>query len=230
MRRALSVNGQLGRPLWPVPATTMLGAFYAGRPLATRVTVLCLHVDLMGWRMAARLAPGPPALRAGGSWANTLPRCHAPWMTPLPSADSDLLVVLHSFAATAALAAARDAGLVQGRVLLVRGPCAEALDGLRRGDFRRPAAQDGALLFGAACLDLGLDPPHFVPLPAALAARGERPSMDLECDTSSGDLPPARRRQAHTRRLRLIPHHTHRPLRRRGPGPARGGPRRLRPA
>jgi hypothetical protein len=192
MRRALAERGAAGRPLWPVPSTTMLGAFYAGRSLAVRILVISLDVDLLGWRMAARLAPGQPALRVSRSWADTLPWCHSSWMAPLPaSGDPDLLVALHSFAASAALSAAQDAGLVQGRALLFRSPCTESLHGLRCGDFKRPAAQDGALLFGAACLDLGLDPPFFVPRPATPGTPAAEPaqhSPDLQWDTSSTDL------------------------------------------
>ena len=62
MRRALRERCAAGQPLWPTPASTTLGASYAGRESAARVLVISLAADDAGWRMAVR----PPALRLGG--------------------------------------------------------------------------------------------------------------------------------------------------------------------
>ena len=89
-------------------------------------------------------------------------------MAPLPPpGDPGLDVVYHALAAVAAARAAHQEGLLQGRTVLFRSPCPEALNCLQHGDFLRPAVQDAAMLLGAACLDLGL-----APLPAARSARG----------------------------------------------------------
>jgi hypothetical protein len=189
MQRVLRERGAAGQPLWPTPASTMLGAFYAGRTLAAQVLVISLFADDAGWRMAARLQPGAPALRLGRPWQETLEGCWASWMAPLPPpGDPGLDVVRHALAAVAALRAAHLGGLVQGRSILFRGPCPEALRGLQHGDFRRPAVQDAAMLLGAACLELGLPPPLFVPrvLPGAGSASGpDRDPPDVDWDASS---------------------------------------------
>jgi hypothetical protein len=69
MLRVLTERGAAGQPLWPTPASTMLGAFYAGRALAAQVLVISLDADEGGWRMAARLRPGTSALRLGRPWS-----------------------------------------------------------------------------------------------------------------------------------------------------------------
>jgi hypothetical protein len=110
-------------------------------------------------------------------------------MAPLPpSGDPALGVVHHALAAVAAVRAAHQEGLLPGCTILFRSPCPEALNGLQHGDFRRPAVQDAALLLGAACLDLGLPPPLFVPrvLPQAPGVQGpDRASPDIDWDASS---------------------------------------------
>ena len=112
-------------------------------------------------------------------------------MAPLPTAgDSGLGVVYHALAAVAAVQAAQQAGLVLGRTILFRSPCHEALTGLQHGDFRRPAAQDAAMLLGAACLDLGLAPPLFVPriVPGVPPAPGSvlaQPEVDWDASSPS---------------------------------------------
>ena len=192
MQRVLCEQGAAGQPLWPTPASTMLGAFYAGRALAAQVLVISLSADDAGWRMAARLRPGTPVLRLGRPWPETLEGCWADWMAPLPPpGDPGLGIVRHALAAVAALRAAHQGGLVQGRSILFRGPCPEALRGLQLGDFRRPAVQDVAMLLGAACLDLGLSPPLFVPrvLPGVGAAPGpDRAQPDIDWDASAPAL------------------------------------------
>ncbi len=112
MLRALTERGAAGQPLWPTPASTMLGAFYAGRTLAAQVLVISLDADEGGWRMSARLRPGPPALRLGRPWPETLARCWTDWMAPLPPpGDPGLGVVYHALAAVAAVGAAHQEGL-----------------------------------------------------------------------------------------------------------------------
>ena len=189
-RRALQERGTSGQPLWPTPAASALGAFYAGRASAGLVVVISLDADPAGWRMALRARPGHPLARVRATWASTLPGCWASWMAPLPpSGDPDLAVTLHALSAVAALRAAHHLGLVQGRTVLFRGPCPAALVCLARGDPARPAAQDAALLLGAACLDLGLPPPLFVPRPvAAPPALAPGAAADSDWDASSPDL------------------------------------------
>jgi hypothetical protein len=188
MLRALTERDAAGQPLWPTPASTMLGAFYAGRTLAAQVLVISLDADEGGWRMSARPRPGTPALRLGRPWPETLAGCWADWMAPLPPpGDPGLGVVHHALAAVAAVRAAHQEGLLQGRTVLFRSPCPEALNGLQHGEFRRPAVQDAAMLLGAACLDLGLAPPLFVPrvLPGAPSVPGtDRAPPDIDWDAS----------------------------------------------
>jgi hypothetical protein len=112
-------------------------------------------------------------------------------MAPLPSpGDSDRAVTLHALSAVAALREAHrqptpgPPGLVQGRTVLFRGPCSAALDCLSRGDPARPAAQNAALLLGAACLNLGLVPPLFVPRSVPrVRLSAATPDIDWDCST-----------------------------------------------
>ena len=195
MRRALLVRGSSGcrrAASLAHPFDNNAGYLLRQAGLRRECHRHSLDVDLQGWCMAARLAPGPPTLRAGRSWADTLPWCLSDWMAPLPvEGDADRMVACTlspqlspsppNTPPTSSSAASCSSE--------APAPTAtESLHGLRYDDFRRPAAQDGALLLGAACLDLGLDPPLFVPRPApvtALATRPARHGPELEWDTSS---------------------------------------------
>jgi hypothetical protein len=113
-------------------------------------------------------------------------------MAPLPPpCNPGLGVVYHALAAVAAVRAAHQEGLLQGSTALFSCPCPEALNGLQHGDFRRPAVQDATMLLGAACLDLGLAPPLFVPcvLPGAPSAPAPGPdSTPPDIDWASSPL------------------------------------------
>jgi hypothetical protein len=158
----------------------MLGAFYAGLEAAARVLVISLAADEAGWRMAARARPGRPALRLRGLWSDSPCAGWADWISPPPPpGDPDHVIFRHTLAAIVALQATHHDGLVLGRTVLFRSSCPEALLALQHGDFRRPAVQDAAMLFGAGCLDLGLPPPLFVPCPLPGAGPGPGPSPGL---------------------------------------------------
>jgi hypothetical protein len=188
MRRSLLERAAAGQPMWPAPASSVLGAFYAGRASAAGVVVISLDADTSGWRMAVRLQPGEPACRVACPWPPTLAGCWACWMAPLPPpGDADHAITLHAISAVAALRVAHHRGLTQGRSILFRGPCSTALECLSHGDPARPAAQDAALLLGAACLDLRLDPPLFVPRTGPLPL-GPAPAPDTDWDCSSPEL------------------------------------------
>ena len=168
--RVLQTCAPAGQPLWPVPASSLFGAFLFSQASASSVIVISLATDQAGWRMALRSGPFAAPFRAGGSWSAMLSVCRAPWMAPLPHPDSpDYAVALHAFAAVAALLAAQGSRLLAGSTIIFRSCCSVALDSLRHGDFRRPAVQDAALLLGAACLDLHLSVPAFLPFPLAHA-------------------------------------------------------------
>ena len=160
MWRALREQCAAGQPLGPTPAFSTLGAFYAGLEGAARVLVISPAVDEAGWRMAARTRPGPPALRLGGLWSDSLHACWADWMAPQPPpGDPARDIFFHALAAVITPQAAHHGGgLVLGLTILIRSTCFEALHALQHGDFRRPAVQDAAMLLGPGCLDLGLPP------------------------------------------------------------------------
>ena len=192
MRRALLERAAEGQPLWPVPASSRLGAFYARRASAKDLAVISLDAGEAGWAMALRLQPGEPAARMSGPWGPALAGCRAEWMAPLPPAGHpDRTVALHALSAVVALHAAHSRGLVKGRSVLFRGPSATAFLGLAKGDPGRPAVQDAAMLLGAACLDLALSTPLFVPRAGPVADRSPR-DLDIDWDQSS----PALRRLA----------------------------------
>jgi hypothetical protein len=164
--RVLASCAPAGQPLWPVPASSLFGAFSSGRASASCSVVISLAADQAGWRMALRSSPHATPVRASGQWSTMLLACRAPWMAPLPPGDSpDYTIALHAFAAVAALLAAQGPLLPAGTTIIFRSSCAEALSSLCHGDFRRPAVQDAALLLGAACLDLRLSFPVFLPFP-----------------------------------------------------------------
>jgi hypothetical protein len=174
----------------------MLGAFCAGLDLAAQVLVILVSADATGWRMAARSRQGPPATRLVCPWLETLPGCWADWMAPFPAPGvvgwrsgaqdpSPRLGRRRGCAGGAPGRAALGAHHLVPQPLLRGSP---RLSALQHGDFRRPAVQDAALLLGAACLDLGLLAPHFLPraahrAPAAPDSYSVAPDVDWDASS-----------------------------------------------
>jgi hypothetical protein len=189
MLLALRVRGSEGQPLWPLPASSVFGAFLARRKGPRRIIVISLNAGTSGWRMALRFEPGSAAISGGQSWVETCAAAQAEWMAPLPLVGSpDRLIYYHALAASAALRLAAQHTAVAGTNIIFRSPCREALLALRNGDYRRPAVQDAALLLGAACLDLELPTPLFLPSSGLLRGPARLGSAEPDWDTSSSLL------------------------------------------
>ena len=128
----------LGRPLWPPVASSLYGAFLAGRTGGIRLVVIVWDASLEGWG-AAVYAEGRHQLLVGTF-----------------RATSDMEIQVRREAAGGLLAFRGAAQVVDmhGAIVLHRNDCVGALSALRKGSYASVALQRTAQHFSRLCEEL----------------------------------------------------------------------------